>query len=325
MQSPLCTIVIPAYNAEKAICRMLDSVISQTYQNWELIVVNDGSKDGTLGVLRDYCSRDSRIHYIDKENEGAGSSRMKGISQAKGKYICLVDADDKLLPNYLERLVTEMELSGADMVWCNCYCNDESHVWNQNYEENPDTMIRGMLLHTQWAAVWNRIYKTDVAKRNARYFRELNQWDDMAFNVSYLLECKMIKHIPDALYIYDIESPGSLIHTAYKRNLIAEYKLAIRNVEEALTGKGKNEWYEYELNYSKLLAVKDYIDHKLYVDYDKFVSTYPEAIKNINKYPIYPTRLKICCWFIQHKLSIFVPLICKVGGVFRRLGLAERI
>lgn len=114
----LISVIIPAYNIENYIAGTLDSVLAQTYQNLQIIVVNDGSKDGTGKILDDYAQRDSRIKVIHKANGGVTSARLRGIAEAQGQYIGFVDGDDYIEPRMYERLKENMTAHGADISHC---------------------------------------------------------------------------------------------------------------------------------------------------------------------------------------------------------------
>src|SRR5688572_1866005 len=90
----LVSVIIPAYNAGPFISETLESVLAQTYSNWEVIVVNDGSKDNTENILKQYSEKDPRISFISKTNSGVSDTRNKGIDKAKGEFIAFLDADD---------------------------------------------------------------------------------------------------------------------------------------------------------------------------------------------------------------------------------------
>src|SRR5690606_10832622 len=98
----LVSIVMPCYNAEKYITETVNSVINQTYKNWELIIVNDGSTDNSLNMIKEFAANDNRISFIDKSNSGVSDSRNKGLEKAKGEYIAFLDADDTWELNNLE-------------------------------------------------------------------------------------------------------------------------------------------------------------------------------------------------------------------------------
>lgn len=113
--NPLVSLIIPAYNDVDFISQCLDSVINQTYKEIEVIIVDDGSTDGTSELLDQYTIKDKRIHVYHKQNTGVSDTRNIGISMATGKYICFSDADDKLAPDYVEYLLNLIISSGADI------------------------------------------------------------------------------------------------------------------------------------------------------------------------------------------------------------------
>lgn len=109
MVKPTVSIVVPCYNQSCFLPETLDSVINQTYVNWECIIVNDGSTDDTIKVSIKYTKLDSRIKYIEQTNRGVASARNKGIANAKGEFILPLDADDKIAPEYLKLAIRQFE------------------------------------------------------------------------------------------------------------------------------------------------------------------------------------------------------------------------
>ena len=103
-EQPLISVIAPVYNVKKYLPEFLDSMLAQTYQNFELLLVDDGSTDGGLEVLQYYAAQDARLHIFCKENGGVASARNFGLEQARGEYIGFVDPDDAVLPQYLARL-----------------------------------------------------------------------------------------------------------------------------------------------------------------------------------------------------------------------------
>lgn len=120
--NPLVSIILPAYNAKMHIARCIQSILAQTFKDFELIIVNDGSSDNvTLPVCQMYANVDSRIRLVDKANEGVSRTRNIGIEQASGKYLQFVDSDDYLAPDYTETLVKAAQHTDADLVIAHYY------------------------------------------------------------------------------------------------------------------------------------------------------------------------------------------------------------
>lgn len=112
------SVIIPAYNVEKYLGRTLDSILAQTYVNLEIIIVNDGSKDGTAALINSYAEKDRRIIAIHKENSGVSSARLRGIQASTGAWIAFVDGDDMIEPWMYERLLNNAKQYGADISHC---------------------------------------------------------------------------------------------------------------------------------------------------------------------------------------------------------------
>ena len=112
----MISVVIPVYNVEKYITDCLESIVSQTFSEWEVVMVNDGSSDRSLEICKRFCERDGRFRVLEQENRGVSAARNTGIDACRGEYIFFMDADDTILPNTFEALNTVLYETKADMV-----------------------------------------------------------------------------------------------------------------------------------------------------------------------------------------------------------------
>ena len=117
-KSPLISVIVPVYKVEKYLPACLDSLLAQTYRNFELIVVNDGSPDNCWQIMQRYAAQDARVRIFNKENGGVSSARNFGLDVARGEYIGFVDSDDFVLPQYLEWLYDALCSCGTRMAMC---------------------------------------------------------------------------------------------------------------------------------------------------------------------------------------------------------------
>ena len=124
---PKISVILPAYNAEKYVAKTLESLLTQTLKEVEFICINDGSKDGTLKVLKKFEQNDERIKIIDKKNEGVWKARIDGIKAAKGTYISFIDADDNVEATFLEELYKNITKNNADISICGFKRIDEKN------------------------------------------------------------------------------------------------------------------------------------------------------------------------------------------------------
>lgn len=179
----LITIVVPAYNIEKALPRCLESVLAQTYENLEVIVVNDGSSDGTAAIIDAYAARDSRIKAIHKENGGVTSARLRGVAEAKGEYIGFVDGDDYIEPEMYARLMENLQVYHADISHCGYRMVFPSRVdWYYNTGKLTEQEGRqGLydLLEGRFVepALWNKLYRREL-------FAGLSEWMDTSIRIN---------------------------------------------------------------------------------------------------------------------------------------------
>ena len=121
------SIIMPIYNAEKTLVRCLDSIQQQTYKDFEVILVNDGSKDTSVEICQRYCEADKRFKLINQENSGPSKARNRGIDESTSKYLSFVDSDDYIEPTMLEEFFTAAEASSADLTVCGYYLEENSH------------------------------------------------------------------------------------------------------------------------------------------------------------------------------------------------------
>ncbi len=134
---PLVSVIMPAYNAERTISQAIESVLGQTYSDLELLVIDDGSMDGTPAIVRKYAEIDSRVSFLPNEqNMGVAKTRNRGMALAKGVYIALLDSDDYWLPQKLERQLQCARDTGADIIYCSYAIVDEN-----GEKKHPDFIV----------------------------------------------------------------------------------------------------------------------------------------------------------------------------------------
>lgn len=143
MEQPKISIVIPAYNAANYLRESLGSVLAQTYQNLEIILVNDGSEDDTLTIARELAGKDSRIVVLDKENEGVSVGRNAGLDAARGEFILFVDADDYLEPDMVELLYRNIQAEKADVSICGASIVENGKVVKELFGTGTREVLTG--------------------------------------------------------------------------------------------------------------------------------------------------------------------------------------
>ena len=148
---PIRSVIVPVYNLEKDLPRCLDSILAQTHGALEVIVVDDGSRDGSRAVLEEYARRDDRVKPIFKENGGVTSARLRGVAEATGEWVGFVDGDDEIEPDMYGWLLENARKYGADVSHCGyqmVFSDGRVHYFHNSgriREQDPDTAIRDLL------------------------------------------------------------------------------------------------------------------------------------------------------------------------------------
>lgn len=212
----LVSIIVPVYNASKYLYRCLESILNQTFRDFELILINDGSTDNSLEILREYEAKDSRIVVIDKPNEGVSAARNLGIEIAKGEYIMFCDSDDYVADNWCETLVIRSQ-TNPDYLCCSEYYRIEGHQsiskTNNNYKE--DISVCQCFINGLFSGLWNKIFRTSVIKENGITFTVgFPNGEDVEFICKYLKYCKGLKYLAVPTYFY-CESETSALKKYY--------------------------------------------------------------------------------------------------------------
>lgn len=211
------SIIIPIYNSENYLSLMLDSIKNQSYKDIEVILINDGSKDGSEEICKKFVKENANAKYIYKENGGVSSARNLGLKYVTGKYVCFLDSDDYIEKNYCECLVNTMEENACDFAMAGIYEHYQENVNEYSLDKaycatknNPDFFVK--IFNPYWFPVlWNKIYRTSIIKNNKIKFPQNISYDeDTVFNLQYYTHTRKICVVPNKLYHYFIRNNNSL-------------------------------------------------------------------------------------------------------------------
>ncbi len=163
---PLISIIIPVHNLESYLAKCFDSALVQTYQNIEVIVVNDGSTDNSLKIIEEYAARDPRVVVLNTHQQGVSLARKIGIEKAHGKYITFLDGDDYFEPDIISTLHEGLVAGGYDIVCCNSMRVRESYSMplreKHNSVKTGYDYLEAVLAHYIWVTVWGKLYKREL-------------------------------------------------------------------------------------------------------------------------------------------------------------------
>ena len=210
----LFSIIIPIYNSEKYISQCIESILMQSYSNFELILVDDDSTDSSLSICQSYANKDARINVIHKENGGTSSARNVGLKNAKGDYCLFIDNDDYWSnSNALEFIAVNLKESKADVLmydYVSYYQNKDKFIYNKqkccrkellslSVDEALKKLIEKNLLHV---TVWTKAVKTSILKKNGIYFPEGMRNEDTDWVANLLYHINSVDYCEQVFYVY---------------------------------------------------------------------------------------------------------------------------
>jgi glycosyltransferase involved in cell wall biosynthesis len=252
---PKVSIVVPIYNVEKFLSRCMDSLLSQSLTDIEIIAVNDGSTDSSGEILHKYAKRDSRVKVLDKKNGGVSSARNTGLSIACGKFIGFVDPDDWIDPEMYETMYYTAYKEKADIVMCSYIREFGTHSKVKefniaeferfNNDELKSKILRRLVgpLHDEianpemldsWGTVWSKLYRSEILKGKDLSFTDLSEIgtnEDSLFNIEALYYANSFYFINKPFYHY-WRANDSSVTSRYKPQLLYQYINLFQKIEE---------------------------------------------------------------------------------------------
>lgn len=323
MTTPLVTIIIPVYGVEKYLSECLDSILAQSYGNIEVILVDDKTPDRSGEIADEYATRDKRIKVIHKpKNEGLNMARATGYAESTGELVTFIDSDDKVLPEYIEKLIKTQRMTGADITMCGYMFYDaelknplpDQPIRQHPIEVEPSTYTKSQMIHyylTQWD-YWshNNNTSTTCCKLFTRKVLGSIDWQDTNYSIGeddfetiYTLTfADKYAVINDQMYLYRA-NPNSISNSnkftpKYKGEPISAFDICHDFENKALRLLGSQ--YENEIYYRTYTLFRYYIDllikkHSLStkdaVVFDKYFPI--EKIKTVKNYSIDGTMLSL--------------------------------
>lgn len=211
----MISIIVPVYNVARYLPECLDSILTQTEPNWEAILVDDGSTDISGAICDDYAAKDSRFRVIHKENGGAASAKNAGLDAAEGEYVAFIDSDDWVDPDWLEKMLSALESSGADVAECDF--TKEYRTYTE--PGNTGSYSAGVFSAQEYLGIylsnwscslfWNKVFKRKLTQ-NIRFRKERRCIDDEFYTYKVLSHAKKIVRIEDALHHYRQRASGAV-------------------------------------------------------------------------------------------------------------------
>ena len=318
----LISIVIPVYNAEKYLEQCLNSIKNQTYKNFEVILVNDGSDDNSENICKSFSEEDARFKYFTKSNGGAPSARNFGLDNVTGDYITFIDADDWVDENHLEVLINNIKGNNSDMAVSSIkkfdmsnnfhfrmYSNQEKYLLNFEKMSKDELLVKLpklILASNSYKIAVSKLFKKELLS-DVRFDESIVYGEDLEFFFKLYLNINSISYIDEVTYIYRLhdESSSSKFGNLHMEQELAIYKKMYERIEEL----GLPTIHYVNTLKNLLVYRKDYLDNRdLYNEYVEFLEkiekkvTYPKDLISIIV-PIYNVSpyLQLCLESIENQ------------------------
>lgn len=314
----LISIIVPVYNVEKYLSECIDSILAQTYENFELILVDDGSPDNSGKICDKYAEKDKRIKVIHKENGGVSSARNTGLDNAEGEYIAFVDSDDIVNERYLELMYEKLIETKANICFCkmkrfNTTINieikdDHSEMFDFRRKDRDDFLadfFAGKLDYSSCTALYK---KSSIG--NGRFNEKLKNNEDFLFTLNSILNCEKISLISNVLYNYRINDnsvTSNYINDFLKNLIIAYEELEILYGQNKISRKCldiyacRSSYFllNNELKYNKTIIKGKLKEIKSSIFYSSF------NLKNIFiSFPRFLSKIRVSLFWLKIKLHL---------------------
>lgn len=212
--TPKISVIVPVYKVEQYLPRCIDSILAQTFTDFELLLIDDGSPDNSGKICDEYAKKDERIRVFHKENGGVSSARNLGLDKARGEWIAFVDSDDILFPDSLSIYNKEATSNVCDLYiygFTICFSQDKSLQKESGVEYISDSIevIKSLLRYKRQPTLWNKLYKASLIGK-LRFDSSLKVGEDMIFNIKYISQCNCIKTCNDIVYCYRINQSSTM-------------------------------------------------------------------------------------------------------------------
>ena len=242
MTQPKISIIVPVYNSEKYLCACIDSILSQSFRDFELILVDDGSRDSSPRICDDYAQKDGRVKVIHKANGGVSAARNDGLDIAKGEYVTFIDSDDWVEREYLETLSNyrdyDIVFFSHRMIYEDGYTSEFKFEEKEGDKQNIWGIVASLRKNAAgsnfYGYTWNKMFCRDIIEKyKIRFTEGLRISEDEVYTLDYCTHAKSIKVLPLCLYNYRVLGTGltATKNSADEYKKLADSYLSILNRE----------------------------------------------------------------------------------------------
>lgn len=281
-QSPKISVIVPIYKAEKYLNRCIDSLLAQTFSDFELLLIDDGSPDKSGDICDVYAEKDSRVRVFHKKNGGVSSARQCGLDNAIGEYVIHADPDDWVEKDMLASMYSKATYDNSDIVICDFYMDmarSTKYIHVNISSNNHKILLQEILSDKLHAALWNKLIRRELYHRyNISFPIEMNLWEDKFVCTSLFMNDVKVAYLPIAYYHYDNCSNSNSIVRNVSKNSIDSQIYYITHFEGLLND------IKYESLFRDMkLMVKDRAFVCGDLSYNDFINIFPDVNSNFKK------------------------------------------
>jgi len=314
----LISVIIPIYNSELYLREALESVIAQTFQNWEAILVDDGSTDRSSKICTEYTEKDSRFKYIRKNNEGTLLARKTGLENSKGEFIASMDHDDAYCPQFLEKMLARLKEGNNDFVWCDADdLAGKEGIWSSSTKFGEDKFENCHKFREFGASLWIRLVKRNIYAKILFPKMNIVLDEDPIQILQITYHSNRAERVPEVLYLHRMNSAISASRTCNvisKENKRVQFILsgvAIYMLMKQLLGKSQAEIIFSETAFISYFRVskKAIARHKAeYVH--NFIPAFLNGLQKSKKHSLFrKIILMLLCKIYIRRVAYTSPLV----------------
>ena len=306
---PTVSFIVPVYNTEKYLIKCLDSIISQTFSDFECLIIENGSSDSSGSICDDYAEKDSRIKVVHQEGKGVSFARNTGLNMASGQWVIFVDSDDWIEPDLVETALKTAKDHHSDIIQWNYISEGGKKIKKtQCLQVGKFVVSSDKELPGWFAMIWSRMYsRIIIEKNNIRFDTDLFFGEDGLFSIQALSSAKSVWNTDKALYHY-VDRTDSVINTMDIR-AVNNKILAAKKIEEYLKQQGKEKLFNKAILQKKRGARDSLLFDLSVPDIKRWRKTFPEINRSLINFQDKKTVL-YACLFIH--LDCIAKLLIKI-------------
>lgn len=324
--------IVPIYNVEQYLDKCINSLLNQTYQSFEIILIDDGSPDRCGEICDSYAQKDNRIRVLHKSNEGLSAARNNGIEMAKGEWVCFIDSDDYLEDTHIESLLKNTSSKCYDIIIGNYTLHDQtinkayhpkSDIAYGEYNRSAilDFILKDLILSGSCMSVWRNLYKLELIRNNNLLFvsERLVYAEDYIFNIEAYSLAHHIKAIEAHGYNHILQKKS--LSQSYRRGF---YQMALRRYNEGLNRLHRYHGNKYDTYCNKISIISSSLYKESLCEYSIGVNNIKQIIKSNFAQSVFKehnriyNKYTILYYLAKYNLPVSVVLIAKLFSLMER-------